>query len=316
MAKSRSETGSQSGTKRTAAIAPAVTKNARPERVTDLLYQGGVHQGWYAAARAKNRFYVLNLGHVLGELNIAHTRMETYFKDAGTRVGQQTAWGAKYPIEFGCNFTHIYPGKREEPKQFGAAATIIFVLEEYAAKHRPDFNVYDWLRIVPAQSYVDRLDRTRYVLLQDQYAKLSADERTNLFGAEPPTSFDEVCSRAASQPSHDIVRHLAIGSCVTQFVAEQIQDVINTKFPSHLHVGPVLCSGQEGFSKKLGTKNAHEELRVIKLRSADQLPLVPLAAEPTELDFETLKSNPTAVSDTIVGCDWRAPKASDDRSVA
>ncbi|MDP3737497.1 MAG: hypothetical protein Q8R02_08905 [Hyphomonadaceae bacterium] len=269
-----------------------------------------MHDGWIGAgALKKNRFYILNLQTVIGKLGIAPTTMSNAFKEFGPLIAQETEWAKQVPAKFGCNHTHIQTTKQLQPKQFGHAVTIIFVLDKYAQKIGADFDVYDYLRIIPAQYFIDGFDKDHYNALVKFYAEMKVADRIAIFGDDPPPNFDVACLNAIDQPPKSgLILQMAWGFCVTRYVADHVRQFINSKFPKDRHVGLVLASGQESNTEGASSKNAASDLRVPRLRAVEELVPLPLRQEPKELDKKYLKklasTDPMPVSPSIVGIDW------------
>lgn len=288
--------------------------SGRPERVSDLLYQGGIYPVWWAHNRQKNRFYILNVQEVMGQLNVPHTSMAQYFNDAPDQMKNETSWASQYPLSFGCHHNQIFPDKLLAPKIFDHAVTIIFVLEKYAKAKRQDLNVYDHLRIIPAQYFIDDLDKARYDSLAQHYRSLSDSDRRTIFDAGPNVSLDEAVATAVSQGVKNsiILKQMSWGHCVTRYVADHVRQYINGRFPVEFHLGPVLASGQEGNYAKGGSKNAVPQLKVKKMIRPEELPALPLDEEPQELDYDAVAkiktTEPMPFSSKVNGIDWiKAP---------
>jgi len=278
----------------------------------DLLYEGGVHGGLWGASARKPRYYVLNLQMVIGELNIVPANMKPYFELWGPLVSKETDWANQVPLKFGCNYTHIQNAKAIEPKYFEHAVTIIFVLEKYAEKFRPSFNVYDYLRIIPAHYFIDDFDKQLLDELAAYYAALSEVDRVAKFGANPPDSFEAACLKALDQPRKKLlIRQMAWGFCVTRYVADHLRLFINQNFPNKFHVGRVLASGQNSNLRSAGSKAAAPDLIVPRHRPTSELVPLPLAEAPTELEVSQLNgigpTDPVPVSSSIIGVKW-APR--------
>jgi len=189
--------------------------------------------------------------------------------------------------------------------RFEAAVAVIFVLDEIAAKERPDYNVYDHLRIIPAQYFIDDFLADRRDKLTAYYAELGVEDRKKLFGEKAPAKFDEAVQGAIGQArSADLVKQLAHGHTVTWFVADQIRTLINSKFPEEFHVGPILSAGQTSMDRKQRTRNAVETLNVPSARLQSQLAPLPLPQEQIDLsedDLADLKpTDPMPKSESVV----------------
>lgn len=237
--------------------------SARPEDVISLLYEGEVGANWAYANRTAARFFLLNAQKVLGRLGLPHTKAGPYFRQAEEVISQETKWYEQLPFDYACSHTQIYPAKIRQPKLFGHAATLIVGIELAAAHLAPHLNVYEELRILSAQYFVDRLTESRLKLWDDFYSELSARRRTDLFGPNSSVrSFRNLCTDAIGQRDESILAQLAAGYCVTKWVAENLVQFVNIHVPPELHVGPVLSSGDDAIETKLGVKNAAPSLLV------------------------------------------------------
>jgi hypothetical protein len=242
-------------------------------QVTSLIFQGQVYDAWYAANRKANRFFVLNIKKVMGDLNLEHTKAGPYFTAAVEIIDRETQWKLQYAFEYGCSHTSIYPDKVGTSKTFAHAVTIIVAMDAYARKHRPNYNVYDYLRIIPAQYFVDQLDKDRLDALAKTYDALSLEDKVQKFGEDGALSFTDLCLKRIGQTiGKGLLYQMVSGLCVTEFVAQALMSFINSNFPAQLHVGPVLPAGaEEAINQKLGRKNAATELRVPKIRKLEEL---------------------------------------------
>jgi hypothetical protein len=242
-------------------------ENCRPAAVFSLLCEANaadMDSGWYFANKTQNRFFVVNLEHVMGALGIDYTRTRQYFEKASEVIAKETNWGSQYYSDYICSHTQLKPTRRHEAKHFGHAVTIIVAMEIAAAEKRINFNVYDTLRILPANYFVDRLDRQRLSALRAHYEAMSDHDRAEKFGtADATKSFDNLClSRIGQAFSEGLLDEIAEGYCLTKFSADLIVKFITEHFPESLSVGPVRVSGEDSISKGLGTKRAAAKLRV------------------------------------------------------
>ena len=263
--------GAAENSQASAATAPAATtgpKNVRPERVTSLLTEGSEGPNWYGANRKSNRFYILNVGKVIGDLNIEHTKTESLFERALDEINTQTEWAKYHPFEFGSSKTQIYPENRHAPKLFARAATIIVALEIASRESPRDLNVYDYLRVIPAQFFADRFNEERLNALKVHFGTFTEQERIDKFGEENKDKpFETLVLEALGQAfSERLLDQMATGFTVTKYVATKLIEFINEHFPHELHIGPLRACGDDVITKGLGRKNAAPQLRVPKLR--------------------------------------------------
>jgi hypothetical protein len=171
------------------------------------------------------------------------------------------------------------------PKHFGIAATIIVAMEVAAAELKPGLDVYEYLRIIPAQYFVDRLEAARLEKLRTYYAGLSEADRVEKFGEKGrSTSFDAVCLTHLGQTYSDaLLDEHSAGFCVTRYVADLLLEFVNKNFPAEYHVGPVYASGEESISTGLGIKNkAARSVRVPKSLPRDKIEPFPTEEDPIE----------------------------------
>lgn len=284
-------------------------QNKRPERVTDLLYQGGVHSGLWSASSKKTRYFILNVSTVVSMLGIEPTNMKTAFTKYPPMILTETKWAEQVKATYNCGHSLLQRKQHAKPRFFEQAVTIIFVLEKYAKEIGSDINVYDYLRIIPAHYFIDDFDKDALHAISKHYEELSVEDRTAKFGQDAPEDFETACLQAIDQPPRgNLIKQLSWGMCVSRYVADHVRDFINSNFPSKLHVGRVLASGQTANWDGGGTKGAASELKVPKTRAPDELQQIPLPQEPKELDSGLLSkvksTDPIPVSPTIVGVDW------------
>jgi hypothetical protein len=246
--------------------------NQRPENISSLMCQGGVYEGWKFANKSKNRYYIVNLSHVMEALDIDYTRTGPYLDRAKEIILTQTAWPAEYTSDYKASFTQLSPKKIHEPKHFGRAAAIVVGMEVAATEKQSAINVYDWLRILPAQYFVDRFDAAKVAELDDCYNSWSEDERQTIFGdAARDRSFTELCLLSIGQEfSNGLLGELVGGCSITRYTADLLVEFTN-KFPQRLHAGPVLGAGEDAVSKILGSKRAAPALNVPKRLAQEKL---------------------------------------------
>ncbi|MEA2943237.1 MAG: hypothetical protein QOD09_3766 [Bradyrhizobium sp.] len=243
-----------------------VPLSRRPAKVASLMRQGHVYPGWYTANKRMNKFYVVNLGHVMDALMIDYSSTERFFEKATEIILKETTWNKEYQSKYEASWTQLAPKIKNGPKHFGIAATIIVAMEVAAAELNPQFDVYEYLAIIPAQYFVDRLEAPRLQKLRTYYAGLSEAERVATFGENGrSTSFDAVCLTHLGQTySEALLDEHCAGYCVTRYVAELLLEFVNKNFPAEYHVGPVFASGEDSISTGLGTDKAAPSLRVPK----------------------------------------------------
>lgn len=242
-------------------------ENKRPSSVTSLLCNGGIYPEWYFANKGKNRFYVANLVRVMGLIDLKHTLTRSSFREAKDVIERETDWKAQYGFAYGASHTQINPDKRYSAKVFDNAATIIVAMEIAARESGSAVNVYDYLRIMPAQYFIDKLDGERREKLDAYFHSIPLEVRQQKFGlkeAHHARSFEAACLAASDQlDSNGLIKEMSFGSTVTKDVADRVCNFINSNFPHELHVGPVRGSGDpDTFSWKLGCRNAAQSLRV------------------------------------------------------
>jgi len=255
-------------------------RNQRPADVTSFFYQGEAYENWKLHNKNKNRFFVLNIDRVLDLLDISHTKMEADFAAACASVSA-SAWATQYRSEWDCSHTQIYPANRNAAKTFSRAVSVIEALNVTAARTRPDVNVYDFLRIVPAFYFIDGFDEERLAALEAHFSTLTPEQQREGLGSAGATiqTFSEACLLSVSQSSKGrLLKHLATGYCATKFVVEGIRTFVNSdRFPANLHVGPVLRAGE--------VSPQHGELPPRKAAARDLL--VPRRREPARLIAES-----------------------------
>jgi hypothetical protein len=184
----------------------------------------------------------------------------------------------EYESDYVASWTQLAQRVRNGPKHFGIAATIVVAMEVAASELKPHVNVYDYLRIIPAQYFVDRLEAARLQELRTLYTALSEADRVEKFGDNATSaSFDAVCLAYLGQAySTNLLDEHAAGFCITRYVADLLLKFVNEKFPAEYHVGPVYAAGEDSISINLGTKNrAAPSLRVPKGLAQDRIELLP-----------------------------------------
>lgn len=249
-------------------------RNGRPQDVVHLLQEGEIHPTWASANKNKNRFYLLNIDIVIDNLAIDVTRMDKYFTDASNTIKQKTNWHQEGNFKFAASHVQINKSKRFLPKYFGSAATIIVALELIASKVKPSYNVYNWLRILQADFFVDRFNAERLQALEKHYKELKDSERTQIFGDEAKKeNFEQIILTGIEQGySSGLLRDLANGSCATRYTSNKLVDFINGRFPKSLEVGPVRLSGDpDRVIDILGERNTAATLRVPRRHDPAQL---------------------------------------------
>jgi hypothetical protein len=233
---------------------------------------GEVYDQWDFANRQKLRFFVVNVALVLGRLHLPHTNAKPYFATARRVIVNETEWHSQHGFQYESSHTQIYPEKRRLPKYFGHAVTIVVAMEMAARELNPELNVYDFLRILPADYFVDRLDRTRLDALIKHHDALSPEQRAERFGPEfAQRSFLDTCTAKIDQRV-DVASQVADGFCLTKFTAGKLREFINQNYPAELHVGAVRSCGEDADIAGLGTKHAAALLRVPEVYPLDQLP--------------------------------------------
>jgi hypothetical protein len=259
----------------------ATEANRRPEFVEALIHEETItdKDHWFATNRRVNRFFVVNLQTVIARLDLKHTKSETYFRDAMAAIEAETQWKKQLPFEYVSSHTQIFPKNKQDaaqPRQsaklFGHCATIIVALE-LAAKHlNSQVNVYDYMRILPAQCFVDQFNEERLKDLTEYHSRLSRDERILKFGVDAGDStFSSACLPAIGQLKGRLLEQMTAGFCVTRFTANALVKHVNENYPAELHVGPVRSAGEDAIVEGLGYKNAAPDLRTPRTIPQSQL---------------------------------------------
>jgi hypothetical protein len=220
-------------------------KSSRPDDPTLLLIDRDIGGLWEARNLKKNRFIVVNLDLVIGKIRYEHTTGAKYFAAAKTAI-EKTGWPDRYNFEYGCSHTQIYPDVRSVARTFGHAATAIVALELAAADLRPNYDVYDRLRILPCTYFIDQFDRARY-----QEAK------------QTDKGFESKALAAIEQEfDKGLIYQHCQGMTVTKPIAQKLLAHLQSVLPN-TPLGPVRCSGdQRQISNGLATKNRATEMTV------------------------------------------------------
>jgi hypothetical protein len=263
------------------AVAAADTppRNRRPEQVSALFFQGEAYNNWALRNWRKRRFYVLNLRHAMEAMRVAHTTLGPAFNWAPKMISEETTWGKQYAGDYTCSRTQVYPEEYGKAKHFDKAVAIIVALERYAQENDRSFNVYEYLRIVPAFYFVDRFDAAKLAALEERFAQMSEADRLAAFrpiGDKELAglSFSEICLIHLEQVDQSgLLPEMAAGACVTRYVADALVAFVNAAFPRELHIGPVREAGDDSATNlNLGTGDAAAALRVPRYRDPAELP--------------------------------------------
>lgn len=257
---------------------PERAVNGRPSEVADFFFEGTPYQNWQARNWGKRRFFVLNLQHVIEDMHVRHTNTGPNFAEATRIISVETSWNSQYRADYTCAKVQIYPDQRVQAKHFEKAVVMIVAMEVHARSNNFDLNVYDFLRIIPAFYFVDRLNAPRLKALGDHYSTLSEDEISRQFGSkEDPAagkrSFEDQCLFALRQVEGSRLLHeMAAGYCVTEYVASRLVQFIEKNFPPELHVGPVRVAGDhQAREPDLGSDDAAPSLRVPRYREPSEI---------------------------------------------
>lgn len=231
----------------------APTAQSRPVDPTYLLVERDIGSLWQSENLKANRFSVVNMDVVIGDIGLEHTTAKPYFEQAAQEIAD-SPWSEQYGFEFSCSHTHIYPDKRGLPRRFGHAATTVVALEIAARAVKPQYDVYQKLRILPATYYVDEFDI-------EVFKQLKAID----------SEFEERSQKAiAQQFGRNIVYQHCLGMTVTKHVALNLKKFLESNY-SDVGVGLVRCTGDpDKISSKLGTKNRVHDLKVP--RTLDPVP--------------------------------------------
>jgi hypothetical protein len=258
---------------------PEILFNRRPDHVSSLLVEADLSEEWYLANRQATRFYLVNLPKVLLDLNLNVTGLQWVFRAAERAIADETRWSEQFQCEYLSSHTQILDKNRFKPKLFGRCATIIVAMELAAKELKPGYNVYDYLRIVPATFFIDRFSLKTLRALDDHYVALSAADRQATFAQYLAPSFEQVALNALDQMnSTRLLQQMASGNTATQWVCERLREFVAETFPAEFHLDVVRDSHDprkadaEPGSASLGTKNAAPALRAPRRRDADKLP--------------------------------------------
>ena len=243
-----------------------------PPEVASLICQGEVYSGWYIANKQQNRFYVVNLGLVIDELQLDYTKWRKEFEAATLVIDKHTSWVKEFNFNYKCSHTQL--GRPNDPKYFSTAAALIVGMDVVARKKGAATDIYSRLRILPAQYFVDLLDASRLAQLEAYFNGLGNDERKEKFGENAVNSnFRALCLTAIKQQnSEGLLDEMAKGDCVTKWVASRLEQYINQRVPEALRIGPVRGSGD--FDRRrndLGTGSVAPSLLVPKTLAPNEL---------------------------------------------
>lgn len=253
--------------------------NARPEEVKSLLYEGDVFSGWPVANRNMSRFYVVNLERVMGRLGVAYNAMPHFLRLAEREIDDNTDWKNQYRFDYECSHVQLKPDKRFKSKLFDRAVTIIVAMEMKAQEVDPDFNVYDFMRIIPATYFIEGFRREQLAALEGHYHDLGVDERKAIFGTDTAPDFEQAAISFLDQrEGQRLLQQMVSGHTATLWVCDRLRELVATHFPQELHLGPTLQAGHELTKDpeegqcKLGVKKAADALVVPRRPKKTPLP--------------------------------------------
>jgi hypothetical protein len=67
--------------------------NQRPVSVTSFICENSAYDNWAFINKSKNRFFIVNLDHVLAKLNVDYTLTRGEFHRAAEIILGETNWG-------------------------------------------------------------------------------------------------------------------------------------------------------------------------------------------------------------------------------
>jgi len=251
--------------------------NKRPERVDTFLFDGDVFEGWHLENSSKNRFYLVNLETVMSRLGVKYHSFSHVLDQAQTTIINDTDWRDQYFFDFKCSNTQLKNRSRFAPKLFDRAATIIVAMELRAKEVAPDYNVYDYLRIVPATYFVDEFRLATLRDLEAYFRKFSAEEKAEIFGEHAAPTFQETALGALGQKTNgDLLSLMATGYTATRWMCNGLTQLVQNAFPEEYHLGETLHAGSEDAADyddeiRLGSKPAAKSLKVPRNRQPQQL---------------------------------------------
>lgn len=211
----------------------------------------------------------------MAKMALEHTTAKPYFAQATEVIRSETQWADQFGFDYQSSHTQIYPDKRGQPKLFGHAAAIIVAMEIAARTLRPELNVYDHLRVLPATSFIDGGDEAKLIALDEHYRKLDEAARVTTFGELAASlPFEAIVRHAIQQQySERLIFQLTAGFTVTRWVADEIRAFVNPRVPNALQLGATKTAGDDNLvNPKLGSKKAAEHLKVPRRVEPDHLP--------------------------------------------
>ena len=242
---------------------PSNMKSKRPSDPFSLLMDGGDLPEIGRHGLKKPRYFIINLSYVIGEIGLQATASSTkkYFQEAQSIICNKTTWGESVESKdiYFCAIKQINEVNRDEAKLLDKCLTIIVALELAAAELKPDFDVYRYLRILPAIYYIDGFDASKLNELENYY-----DTHANLqiISGGSTLPFRRACSLSVGHGrSPELIDELVLQNrTATLDVCEGIVGFVQGRFPAALHIGPVCAFVERGHSKKLGRKRAAKSL--------------------------------------------------------
>ncbi|MEM1195665.1 MAG: hypothetical protein AAGH57_06140 [Pseudomonadota bacterium] len=251
--------------------------NKRPERVDTFLFEGDVFEGWHLENSSKNRFYLVNLETVMSRLGVKTHSFSHTLDQAQKAIIQDTDWRDQYFFDFKCSNTQLKNRSRFAPKLFDRAATIIVAMELRAKEVAPEYNVYDYLRIVPATYFVDEFRLATLRDLEAHFRGFKPEEKADFFGEHAARTFQETALGALGQKTNgDLLSLMATGYTATRWMCDGLRQLVQDAFPEEYHLGATLHAGSEDAADyddeiRLGSKAAAKSLKVPRNRQPGQL---------------------------------------------
>ena len=246
--------------------------NQRPRDLTKLFHGDAGEPFFPLSNREMARFYILNLKNVIEKLQVSRNALTPYLSLAANELKNNFVdneasphWKSGYPpFEFSCSPTQINRGDLDKPRYLDKSLIIIVAVELYAAEHAPTFNVYDHLRILRGDFFVDRFDSEAWGRLKEHYAGMDQEQRKNVFGPHAEKDFDSVFLPGIEQKFNKyLINEITNGHTMTKYTCDNVARFVEDHLPEDLHVGPVRPAGSpEPYTKSLGTKHASTKQRV------------------------------------------------------
>ncbi|MEJ1967449.1 MAG: hypothetical protein WDN03_02245 [Rhizomicrobium sp.] len=235
--------------------------------MTDLLIDPVVGNEWLSENQDKKRFFLVGATQVMTMIpKMRPNNCAQYFFDAADVIADETTWTTDYPFNYVSSNVQLRPKNIFKPRTFGKTVATIVGFELAARALAPHVNVYEHLRILSGEYFVDGYTKERLEQLRRVHASWDQAAREEKFGKTKSSStFDIACNIYLGQFANpNPLSDMSEGFCATEYVCHRLKEFVQRHYPQDLHLGEVLRVGQPGGDQISGSKNASERVRVPK----------------------------------------------------